>query len=46
MAQRLLYLTLFLLYCWPAAAGQVSGFRVWADPDKTRAVLDLSGKSW
>jgi N-acetylmuramoyl-L-alanine amidase len=45
MAQRLLYLTLFLLYCWPAAAGQVSGFRVWADPDKTRAVLDLSGKS-
>jgi N-acetylmuramoyl-L-alanine amidase len=23
----------------------VSGFRVWADPDKTRAVLDLSGKA-
>jgi N-acetylmuramoyl-L-alanine amidase len=45
MALRLLFLMLFLQYSWSAMAGQVSGFRVWADPDKTRAVLDLSDKS-
>ncbi|MEJ8567629.1 N-acetylmuramoyl-L-alanine amidase [Elongatibacter sediminis] len=28
-----------------AAAAEVSGFRVWTDPDKTRAVLDLSGRA-
>jgi N-acetylmuramoyl-L-alanine amidase len=29
----------------PAIAAEVSGLRVWADPDKTRAVLDLSSRA-
>ncbi len=29
----------------PAFAAEVSGFRVWTDPDKTRAVLDLSERT-
>jgi len=29
----------------PAFAAEVSGFRVWTDPDKTRAVLDLSERA-
>ena len=28
-----------------AFAAEVNGFRVWADPEKTRAVLDLDGKA-
>ncbi|NIM71356.1 MAG: AMIN domain-containing protein [Xanthomonadales bacterium] len=36
-----------LVLCHPLAvwSAEVSGFRVWADPEKTRAVLDLSEAS-
>jgi len=43
--QRLLIAVLFLLSSLPAFAAEVSGFRVWADPVKTRAVLDLDRKT-
>lgn len=36
---------LMLLASLPAWAAEVSGFRVWADPAKTRAVLDLDEKT-
>ncbi|HKX55927.1 MAG TPA: N-acetylmuramoyl-L-alanine amidase [Xanthomonadales bacterium] len=29
----------------PAIAAEISGFRVWTDPEKTRAVLDLSERA-
>lgn len=29
----------------PAMAAEISGFRVWTDPEKTRAVLDLSERT-
>ncbi len=45
MRQRLLIAVLFLLSSLPAFAAEVSGFRVWADPVKTRAVLDLDRKT-
>lgn len=34
---------LLLVFCSSAFAADVSGLRVWAGPDKTRAVLDLAG---
>ena len=39
-------IALFLgLLSFTASAAEVSGFRVWTDPDKTRAVLDLSARA-
>lgn len=39
-------IALFLgLFSMTAFAAQVSGFRVWTDPEKTRAVLDLSARA-
>jgi N-acetylmuramoyl-L-alanine amidase len=35
---------IFLLSSITAYAAEVSGFRVWTDPEKTRAVLDLSAR--
>jgi N-acetylmuramoyl-L-alanine amidase len=43
--QRLYIAVLLLLSSLPALAAEVSGFRVWADPVKTRAVLDLDRKT-
>jgi N-acetylmuramoyl-L-alanine amidase len=34
-----------LLFTVPAKAAEVDGFRVWAGPDKTRAVLDLDSRA-
>ena len=45
MRQRLFIAVLLLLGSLPALAAEVSGFRVWADPVKTRAVLDLDRKT-
>jgi N-acetylmuramoyl-L-alanine amidase len=42
---RLIIAALFLLGSMPLVAAEVSGFRVWADPVKTRAVLDLDRKT-
>ena len=33
------------LYSVATFAANVSGFRVWSDPEKTRAVLDLSART-
>ena len=45
MHQRIFIAVLFLLSSLPLLAAEVSGFRVWADPVKTRAVLDLDKKT-
>ena len=45
MHKRLLIAVLLLLGSLQAFAAEVSGFRVWADPVKTRAVLDLDRKT-
>jgi len=45
MARVGLITTLLLAFSLQAAAAEVSKLRVWADPDKTRAVLDLSEPS-
>ena len=45
MAPPRLILVLLFLYSFPAFAAEVSGLRVWTDPDKTRAVLDLSDQA-
>jgi len=45
MRQRIFTAVLFLLCSLPLSAAEVSGFRVWADPVKTRAVLDLDKKT-
>jgi N-acetylmuramoyl-L-alanine amidase len=42
MALRRILLLLLLALSLPAFAAEVSNLRVWTDPDKTRAVLDLS----
>ncbi len=41
MSNRFIITVLLLLTSLQALAAEVSGFRVWADPAKTRAVLDL-----
>jgi N-acetylmuramoyl-L-alanine amidase len=41
MASRAVIAWILTLFVVPAFAAEVNGFRVWADPDKTRAVLDL-----
>lgn len=45
MSKRLIIAVLLLVASLPSFAAQVSGFRVWADPAKTRAVLDLDKKT-
>ncbi len=45
MRKRLFIAGLLLLSSLPLFAAEVSGFRVWADPVKTRAVLDLDRKT-
>ena len=45
MRQRIFIAVLFLCSSLPVVAAEVSGFRVWADPAKTRAVLDLDQKT-
>ena len=45
MALRRFTLMLLLLVPGLLSAGQVSGFRVWSDPEKTRAVLDLDERT-
>ena len=45
MSKRLLIAILLLLTSLQVLAAEVSGFRVWADPVKTRAVLDLDRKT-
>lgn len=45
MSKRVLLAVLLLLTSLQVAAAEVSGFRVWADPTKTRAVLDLNKKT-
>ena len=45
MRQRIFIVLLLMLASLPVFAAQVNGFRVWADPVKTRAVLDLDRKT-
>ncbi len=45
MSKRLIIAMLLLATSVPSFAAEVSGFRVWADPVKTRAVLDLDTKA-
>jgi len=45
MRQSILIAMLLLTCSLPLSAAEVSGFRVWADPVKTRAVLDLDKKT-
>jgi len=45
VSKRLIIAVLLLVASLPSFAAQVSGFRVWADPAKTRAVLDLDKKT-
>jgi N-acetylmuramoyl-L-alanine amidase len=42
MTLRPVIALIILLYSAASMAADVSGFRVWTDPEKTRAVLDLS----
>jgi N-acetylmuramoyl-L-alanine amidase len=45
MVLRHLFAILLLVAALPTRAAEVSGLRVWSDPEKTRAVLDLSGSA-
>ena len=45
MRHRFFIAVLLLLCSLPVLAAEVNGFRVWADPVKTRAVLDLDKKT-
>ncbi len=45
MALRRPIIVILLLCSFQAMAADVNGLRVWTDPDKTRAVLDLSEKA-
>ena len=45
MALRLLLAWLLALCAIPALAADINGFRVWTDPQKTRAVLDLDARA-
>ena len=45
MAFRVVIAWILILFALPAAAADVSGFRVWADPEKTRTVLDLNTRA-
>ena len=45
MAIRLFIAWILAMAALPASAAEVDGFRVWTDPDKTRAVLDLDART-
>lgn len=45
MAIRLALVWILAMTVVPVFAADVDGFRVWTDPDKTRAVLDLDSKA-
>jgi N-acetylmuramoyl-L-alanine amidase len=45
VSKRFLFAALLLLTSLQVFSAEVSGFRVWADPVKTRAVLDLDRKT-
>lgn len=45
MAFRVVIAWILTLLAVPALAADVNGFRVWTDPDKTRAVLDLDTRA-
>lgn len=45
MTMRPVIALILSLFCVSAFAAEVNGFRVWSDPDKTRAVLDLSERT-
>jgi N-acetylmuramoyl-L-alanine amidase len=45
VSKRLLPVVLLILTSMQVFSAEVSGFRVWADPVKTRAVLDLDRKT-
>ena len=45
MAFRVVLAWILALSALPAVAADVDGFRVWTDPDKTRAVLDLDARA-
>jgi hypothetical protein len=45
MALRLTLAWILALVVFPAFAADVDGFRVWTDPEKTRAVLDLDSRT-
>jgi N-acetylmuramoyl-L-alanine amidase len=45
MAIRLVLVWILAVWTVPVFAADVDGFRVWTDPEKTRAVLDLDSKT-
>ena len=45
MAFRVVTAWILLLFSVPVLGADVDGFRVWTDPDKTRAVLDLDTRA-
>jgi len=45
MALRSVTAWLLVLCAIPALAADINGFRVWTDPEKTRAVLDLDARA-
>jgi len=45
MALRLVIALILSLFSLTAFAAEINGFRVWSDPEKTRAVLDLSTRA-
>ena len=45
MPFRLAVAWILTLVCFPAFAAEVDSFRVWTDPEKTRAVLDLDART-
>ena len=45
MSIRVVIAWTLLMFTVPAMGADVDGFRVWTDPDKTRAVLDLDTRA-
>jgi N-acetylmuramoyl-L-alanine amidase len=45
MSLRVVIAWILLLFAVPALGAEVDGFRVWTDPEKTRAVLDLDART-
>lgn len=45
MKNRWIWVLLLGLLTVPAFAAEINGFRVWTDPEKTRAVLDLTDRT-
>ena len=45
MSLRVVLAWTLLLFTVPATGAEVDGFRVWTDPEKTRAVLDLDSRA-